>query len=46
MAAWLADVAAHRVRETTRWGYENTIRVHILPELRAIEVQRHTAARV
>ncbi len=46
MAAWLADVAAHRVRETTRKGYEDTIRLHILPELGTIAVQRLTTARV
>ncbi len=46
MAKWLEEVAAHRVRDTTRQGYADTIRLHILPELGAIEVQRLTTSRV
>lgn len=43
---WLTTVAAHQVRETTVAGYRATIRLHIVPDLGTIPVQRLTAARV
>ncbi len=43
---WLTTVARHKVRATTYQGYEATIRVHLVPALGHIHVQKLTAARV
>lgn len=43
---WLTTVAAHSVRETTLKGYRDTCRLHIVPAIGNIPVQRLTAARV
>ncbi|MDP9364704.1 MAG: site-specific integrase [Chloroflexota bacterium] len=46
LGQWLASVAAHNVKAATLEDYEATVRVHVLPELGSVPVQRLTAARV
>ncbi len=43
---WLATAARHAVRETSYCGYETTIRVHIIPALGSIPLQRLTPVAV
>ncbi len=43
---WLTGVAKHNVKATTLEDYEATIRVHILPTLGSVLLQRLTAAQV
>jgi len=43
---WLDNVARHTVRETTAKGYADTIRVHIVPALGSVALQKLTPAQV
>ena len=46
LTRWLTTVARHQVRPTTLQGYESTIRVHIIPYLGNVRVQKLTAGRL
>ena len=46
LARWLHTVARHKVRPTTLADYELTVRVHLVPHIGSIRVQKLTAARV
>src|SRR5690242_10417240 len=41
---WLDTVAAHKVKPTTLEDYDATLRVHVLPALGAIPIQKLTPA--
>jgi integrase len=43
---WLDTVAAHKVKPTTLEDYDATLRVHVLPALGAIPIQKLTPAAV
>ena len=46
LTRWLHTVARHKVRATTLADYELTVRVHLVPHIGTVRVQKLTAARV